>query len=489
MKFYRLFIALFVLISPMLLCSWMQPPASPVTTVAGSPVTNAISTPLTLFGNSTTIITNTNVPVTNVLSTVVTLFGNSTTLITNPNVAVSVFGNGGTITSPPGVPITLYGNSTTLITNTNVPVTNVLSTVVTLYGNSTTLIANPNVPVTAYGGGGTILGGMTTPVTLYGNSTTIIANTNVPVTNVLSTVVTLFGNSTTLIANPNVPVTTYGGGGTVLSGMTTPVTLYGNSTTVISNPNVPVTTVQNGGSTPTTMVMNAAVSLTGNPTFSSVTVSGAVSTGTLNAAGNSTLAGVVDSAALSVSGASSLVGNQFINGVETTLLPFANAVFWSPDMSRTNTTFNPASATAYFVYIGEVMSAFTPKYVRFYQSTAGTLSVNEVGIFSSTSAPDAANQTLTKITSGTFTAGTGVIKNGSAFSTALTVGQHIWVGFNSTWSVQPVLNGLADDYATGSYLTVASPTAFASGTSYSGVFVSTMSALTGVCPDLVLTNN
>jgi hypothetical protein len=158
-------------------------------------------------------------------------------------------------------------------------------------------------------------------------------------------------------------------------------------------------------------------------------------------------------------------------------------------MSRTNTTFNPASATAYFVYIGEVMSAFTPKYVRFYQSTAGTLSVNEVGIFSSTSAPDAANQTLTKITSGTFTAGTGVIKNGSAFSTALTVGQHIWVGFNSTWSVQPVLNGLADDYATGSYLTVASPTAFASGTSYSGVFVSTMSALTGVCPDLVLTNN
>jgi hypothetical protein len=361
--------------------------------------------------------------------------------------------------------------------------------VVTLYGNSTTLIANPNVPVTAYGGGGTILGGMTTPVTLYGNSTTIIANTNVPVTNVLSTVVTLFGNSTTLIANPNVPVTTYGGGGTVLSGMTTPVTLYGNSTTVISNPNVPVTTVQNGGSTPTTMVMNAAVSLTGNPTFSSVTVSGAVSTGTLNAAGNSTLAGVVDSAALSVSGASSLVGNQFINGVETTLLPFANAVFWSPDMSRTNTTFNPASATAYFVYIGEVMSAFTPKYVRFYQSTAGTLSVNEVGIFSSTSAPDAANQTLTKITSGTFTAGTGVIKNGSAFSTALTVGQHIWVGFNSTWSVQPVLNGLADDYATGSYLTVASPTAFASGTSYLGVFVSTMSALTGVCPDLVLTNN
>jgi putative transposon-encoded protein len=373
-----------------------------------------------------------------------------------------------------------------------------------------------------------------TVVTLYGNSTTLIANTNVPVTNVLANVVSLYGGSTTLITNTNVPVTN------VLS---TVVTLYGNSTTLITNPNVPVTTVQNGGSTPTTMVMNAAVSLTGNPTFSSVTVSGAVSTGTLNAAGNSTLAGiagssltisgavstgtlnatgsstlaavsasgltvsgavstgtlnaagnstlagVVDSAALSVSGASSLVGNQFINGVETTLLPFANAVFWSPDMSRTNTTFNPASATAYFVYIGEVMSAFTPKYVRFYQSTAGTLSVNEVGIFSSTSAPDAANQTLTKITSGTFTAGTGVIKNGSAFSTALTVGQHIWVGFNSTWSVQPVLNGLADDYATGSYLTVASPTAFASGTSYSGVFVSTMSALTGVCPDLVLTNN
>ena len=370
MKIYRLLMALAIFTIPLFLCGWMQPPASPVTTIAGSPVTTVSGTPVTI-----------------VYSTVVTL----------------------------------YGNSTTLIANTNVPVTNVLANVVSLYGGSTTLITN----------------------------------TNVPVTNVLSTV----------------------------------VTLYGNSTTLVTNPNVPVTTVQNGGTTPTTMVMNAAVSLTGNPTFSSVTVSGAVSTGTLNAAGNSTLAGVVDSAALSVSGASSLVGNQFINGVETTLLPFANAVFWSPDMSRTNTTFNPASATAYFVYIGEVMSAFTPKYVRFYQSTAGTLSVNEVGIFSSTSAPDAANQTLTKITSGTFTAGTGVIKNGSAFSTALTVGQHIWVGFNSTWSVQPVLNGLADDYATGSYLTVASPTAFASGTSYSGVFVSTMSALTGVCPDLVLTNN
>ena len=439
MKFYRLFIALFVLISPMLLCSWMQPPASPVTTIAGSPVTTVSGTPVTI-----------------VYSTVVTLYGNSTTLIANTNVPVTnVLAN----------VVSLYGGSTTLITNTNVPVSNVLSTVVTLYGNSTTLVTNPNVPVTTYSNGGTINDNINTPMTINGGT--------VPVTMVLNAPVSLTGNPTFSSVTVSGAVST----GTLnAAGNSTFAGIAGSSLTISG-------AVSTGTLNATGSSTLAAVSASG------LTVSGAVSTGTLNAAGNSTLAGVVDSAALSVSGASSLVGNQFINGVETTLLPFANAVFWPQDMSRTNTTFNPASATAYFVYIGEVMSAFTPKYVRFYQSTAGTLSVNEVGIFSSTSAPDAANQTLTKITSGTFTAGTGVIKNGSAFSTALTVGQHIWVGFNSTWSVQPVLNGLADDYATGSYLTVASPTAFASGTSYSGVFVSTMSALTGVCPDLVLTNN
>lgn len=326
-----------------------------------------------------------------------------------------------------------------------------------------------------------------------------------PVTTVASGATTVYGNSTTVVTNPNVPVTTYGSGGTIAT-----------------NPSVPVTTYGGGG----TIYLGAAISLTGSPAFSSVTVSGAVSTGTLNATGNSTLAGVsassltvsgavstgtlnvtgtstnaainatavsvtsfINSGAMSIGGATSIVGNQFINGVETTLVPFADAVFWSPTMQRTNTTFNPATTTAYFVYIGEVESVFTPKYVRFFQSTAGTLSVNEVGIFTTTAAPNASSQTLTKVTSGVFAAGTGMIKNTSAFSTALTVGAHIWIGFNSTWSVQPVLNGLADDYGTGSYLTVASPTAFASGTSYSGVATTTMAALTGVCPDLVLTNN
>ena len=201
--------------------------------------------------------------------------------------------------------------------------------------------------------------------------------------------------------------------------------------------------------------------------------------------------GLSTSGPLSIGGATSLVGNQFINGIETTLLPYSNYIFRSPVLSQTLTTFNPASGTAYFVYIGDVMSAFTPKYVRLYDSTTGTESSVEVGIFTSINPPNAAGQTLTKLVSGTVTTNlaTGIDKNASPFATVTTVGQHLWVGTLMTWTVQPVVSGLCNDFGNGSYLTTSGAGVFSSGTTYTGAFSSTMSALTGVCPDLVMTNN
>ena len=206
---------------------------------------------------------------------------------------------------------------------------------------------------------------------------------------------------------------------------------------------------------------------------------------------NTPTPGLSTSGPLSVGGPTSLVGNQFLNGIETTLFPYSNYIYLSPVLSQTLTTFNPVSGTAYFVYVGDVASAFTPQFVRLYDSTPGTESSVEVGIFSSPAPPNAANQTLTKITSGVVTTNlsTGIDKNASAFVTALTAGNHIWIGVLMTWSVQPVTSGLCNDFGNGSYLVKTSASTFASQSSYAATYTSTMSALTGVCPDLVLTNN
>jgi hypothetical protein len=78
-----------------------------------------------------------------------------------------------------------------------------------------------------------------------------------------------------------------------------------------------------------------------------------------------------------------------------------------------------ASGTGYFIYLGRTTQDITVKYVEFYVSTAGSgAQTAEVALLSSPSAPNKANQTLTKLAAtGTVDSltSTGVKRNTSAF--------------------------------------------------------------------------
>lgn len=138
-------------------------------------------------------------------------------------------------------------------------------------------------------------------------------------------------------------------------------------------------------------------------------------------------------------------------------------------------TVQPSSGTAYFVYLGRVASAFTPKYVKLYQAAAGTGSQTaEVGLFSSTTPPNKANLTLTKIVAtGTvddMTTGSPVMKgNTSAFATSVAAGTYLWAGARIVMgSSQPTCGTIRNDLLTGAHLVTTGASALTGAGPFTG---------------------
>jgi hypothetical protein len=117
-------------------------------------------------------------------------------------------------------------------------------------------------------------------------------------------------------------------------------------------------------------------------------------------------------------------------------------------------TFLAISGTAYYVYVGRAAKAFTAAFVEFYVTTAGAgAQTAEVGLFSSTNAPNKTGQTLTKIVAtGTVdtTTTTGVKRNTTTFAQAISAGTHLWAAARfALATTQPTCAGLAGDMSQG----------------------------------------
>jgi hypothetical protein len=179
-------------------------------------------------------------------------------------------------------------------------------------------------------------------------------------------------------------------------------------------------------------------------------------------------------------------GEQGTTGLSPTTMDTSQRILMS-NLAPSNAGFLLISGTAYFVYLGKTTSSITPKHVEFHVSTVGSGSQTaEVGFFSSTSAPNKANQDLTKLVStSTVDAlnGTGVKRNTSAFSTAVNAGTHLWAGIRTAMATtQPTIWGVGTDMAQGQVLRTTSAGVLTGTGPWTGAIIT---AATGVvCPDL-----
>lgn len=158
------------------------------------------------------------------------------------------------------------------------------------------------------------------------------------------------------------------------------------------------------------------------------------------------------------------------------------------------TTITLIGTTAYFVYLGRVVSPITVNYIEFFVNTAvGSGLSCEGGLFSTPLPPNKSGQTLTKLTS---TANmpnlmsTGVVRNTSALGYTVPAGTCLWAGIRTASGTQPALAGLCMDYGQGLVLNTSSAGSFGSGSSWSGGLVSVPGAGylgSAVAPDLRIT--
>jgi len=145
------------------------------------------------------------------------------------------------------------------------------------------------------------------------------------------------------------------------------------------------------------------------------------------------------------------------------------------------------SGTAYFVYLGRVVTVFVPKYVEFYVSTVGNgAQTAEIGFFSTPTSPNKSGQTISKIVStGTVDAlnGTGVKRNTNAFATSVPAGTHLWAGIRTALaSTQPTLWSFGMDMTQGFILRTAASGALTGTGPWTGAIVAAATGVTS--PDL-----
>lgn len=161
-------------------------------------------------------------------------------------------------------------------------------------------------------------------------------------------------------------------------------------------------------------------------------------------------------------------------------------------LPNVGTSFTTISGTAYFVYLGRVAAAFTPKHVEFLVGTAGAgAQTAEVGIFSTPSGPNKASQSVTKLeASGTITSliTTGVKRNTTPFVTLVAAGTHLWAGIRTAMATtQPGIGGLTQDMSQGRILSTAASGVLTGTGPWTGAIIAVGTYLnTTLCPDLRL---
>ena len=147
-------------------------------------------------------------------------------------------------------------------------------------------------------------------------------------------------------------------------------------------------------------------------------------------------------------------------------------------------------ATAYFVYLGKTNKKILANKVIFNVTTGGaSTQVGEVGLFSTTSAPNGAAQTLTKLmATGTLDdlTGTGILGNTTAFATDVAAGVHLWAGYRVDMaSTEPTVVGVTGDNSRGRILSLGSAGVMTSTSTYAGALIT--HAFTWQAPALALT--
>lgn len=106
----------------------------------------------------------------------------------------------------------------------------------------------------------------------------------------------------------------------------------------------------------------------------------------------------------------------------------------------------------FFDYVGYWPAGVVFKYVEFLPSNGGTNSLIEVGLFSSTSAPNKNGQLLTRLVSGTVSIPLTLNvanRNSDAFASTLATASFLWCGFRSVNTANPQLRGLSFDMGQG----------------------------------------
>jgi hypothetical protein len=177
------------------------------------------------------------------------------------------------------------------------------------------------------------------------------------------------------------------------------------------------------------------------------------------------------------------------DGTTGEMVNVGQRVYRSPLLTPVSATgFLLIEDVAYFVYLGRVVVAFTPKHVEFHVSTGGTgAQTAEVGFFSSPAAPNKAAQSLTKlVASGTVDDLTtvGVKRNTAAFATSVAAGTHLWAGIRTAMATnEPTVLGLGGSMGQGGLLTTATSGSLTAAGPWTGA-LATVAALAHEGPDL-----
>jgi hypothetical protein len=258
-----------------------------------------------------------------------------------------------------------------------------------------------------------------------------------------------------------------------------------NAGTARTNLGLGTAAVTNTGVGATNTILGNDARLTDSRVASAVNLGTATLTGALPAANMPALSGdVTNSVGSLATTLSATLAARLGTNIEQTGRVFKSA------LSNHATPFLLVSGVAYFVYLGRLTAALTPKFVELHVSTIGVgAQTAELGLFSSPSAPSKAGQSLTKLTS-TATLGAltslGVVRNTSAFSTSVPAGTHLWAGIRTALATtQPTLLSLGYDLGQGNVLSLAAAGALTGTGPFAGGLIT--ASVSQIAPDLRVT--